>query len=86
MNIKKRQITTYYFDCVFDGFCVDVETDIDDKEKLNFYIYHKECSIKAHMFGVFRKTLIKENLSIEDIISGNIEQSIELYKKHYIKD
>lgn len=86
MNIKKRQITTYDFDGVFNGFCVDVETDIDNKEKLNFYIYHKECSIKAHMFGVFKKTLRKENLSIKDIISGNIKQSIKSYKNRYIKN
>ena len=81
MTVKKRQITTYDFDGIFDGYCVDVETGIDNKDMLNFHIYHKDCGIKDYMFGVYKKQLRQKGLTVEDIISGNIEQSIKLYER-----
>lgn len=33
------------------------------------------------MFGVYKKQLRQEGLTVEDIISGNIEQSIKLYER-----
>lgn len=81
MTVKKRQITTYDFDEIFDGYCVEVETDLDNKDILNFYIYHKQCGIKDYMFGIFKKQMKQEEITVEDIISGNIGQSIKLYEK-----
>ena len=53
MLVKKRQVVTYDFEGIFDGYCIDVETKIDRNDMLEFYIYHKQYNIKKYMFGVF---------------------------------
>ena len=77
MKIYKTEITTYDFEGIFDGFCVEVVQN----EKTEFYLYHKKHSIKTYMFGIESTT---DECKIRDIIASNIEEYIETYTEEFM--
>ena len=78
MKVYKSEITTHDFEGIFDGFCVEVV----QKEKTEFYLYHKEYNVKRFMFSLKPVT---DEVEIRDIIASNIEEYIEIYIKEFFE-
>ena len=84
MKIYKKEITVYDFEGIFDGFCVEAQTElVGEEEAICFYLYHKAYGIKSLMFGLLKKDIESENY-IRDIIAANIEADIELYREDFM--
>lgn len=64
-----------------NDFIVDVEKCADN-EWVDFWLYHKDCGIKAFMFGLY---MCAEN-DYEKFIENNVQEYIEAYKEDYLKE
>ena len=72
MNTKI--ITTVVYD-IRDGYYVEVSPDIENATFNEFYLCHKEYSIKYLMFG------ISNTHNAEDLIKDNVEDYISIYEE-----
>ena len=75
-----KMIKVYDFDDTFEGFCVEVHIDESATE---FYLCHKNHSVKMLMFGVPTKG-IKYEFELLELIMNNIKDDIDIYQDVYI--
>lgn len=82
MKIYKKEITVYDFEGIFDGFCVEVQTE---EEETEVYLYHKEYGIKSLMFGILNEDIESEEV-LRDIIADYIEDNVERYRIEFMDE
>ena len=70
-----KMIKVYDFDDTFEGFCVEAHKE--------FYLCHKNHSVKMLMFGVPTKG-IKYEFELLELIMNNIKDDIDIYQDVYI--
>lgn len=76
-NLKKKEIYVLSYK---KGFSVDIV--VNDKNDIEFWLYHKDYAVKEFLFGVK-----KESDSVGyyvDLVLSNIEENIKLYSKEYM--
>lgn len=75
--MTKTNYTITKYDCGNDYF-----VEVSDSESMtgwkDFYIYKKDYSVKAFMFGI-----AVEDADIESIIEANIDDYILMYETEY---
>lgn len=78
-KLKKTTISTVTFEYK-DGYFVDV-VRMDDT--WDVWVYHKDICAKSYMFGL-PVDQVESWDDLLDIIAGNIDRHIDIYRQDYI--
>ena len=79
--IKVNNMKTETFKTDFDGFYVDI---VEADSEWDVYLWHEDYGTKSFIFGLPKEDTTHDQAI--DIVIGNLEEQIELYRQEYMDE